>query len=74
MNNIPIPDISPTFAVEDIHKIREWHYERRMGMTPKEICDDTSKGAARFLALLSAPIDPLIQAEVNRRLQTVSDV
>ncbi|MCL2140502.1 MAG: hypothetical protein FWH42_02310 [Dehalococcoidia bacterium] len=51
--NIPMPEISPGFTIEDIHKIREWNYERRKGMTPKEICDDTNEGAARFEARLS---------------------
>ena len=26
--NISKPDISPTFTTDDIHKIREWHYEQ----------------------------------------------
>ena len=24
MNNLPKPEISPNFTIEDIHKIREW--------------------------------------------------
>jgi len=71
MSNIPMPEISPAFKIEDIHKIREWHYERRKGMTPQEICEDTKKGAERFLSLLSVPVDPSIQAEVNHRLKAV---
>jgi len=59
MNNKPKPEISPAFTIEDIHKIREWLYEKRKGMTPEEICADTRKGAERFLALLSSPINPL---------------
>jgi len=66
-----MPSISPAFRIEDIHKIREWHYEKRKGMTPQEICEDTHRGATRFAALLSAPIDPSIQAEVSRRLKSV---
>lgn len=71
MSNIPMPDISLAFAIEDIHKIREWHYEKRKGMTPQEICADTRKGAERFLVLLSAPIDSSIQEDVKRRLEAV---
>ena len=71
MSNISVPEISHTFGVEDIHKIREWHYEKRKGMTPQEISEDTRKGAERFLSLLSSPIDPSIQTEVCRRLQSV---
>ena len=66
-----MPEISPAFVIEDIHKIREWNYEKRKGMTPQEICEDTRKGAERFLTLLSSPIDPSIQAEVRKRLQFV---
>ena len=71
MNNIPMPDISPAFAIEDIHKIREWHYEKRKGMTPQEICFDTRKGAERFLVLLSSSIDSSIEEDVKRRLESV---
>jgi hypothetical protein len=70
MNNIPMPAISPAFAIEDIHKIRAWHYEKRKGMTPQEICEDTHKGAERFLSLLDSPMEPDILAEVNKRLQS----
>ena len=28
IHDIPKPDISPNFTIEDIHKIREWNYER----------------------------------------------
>jgi len=51
--NITMPEISPDFTIEDIRKIREWNYERRKGMTPKEISDDTNEGAARFEARLN---------------------
>ena len=71
VSNLPMPEISPAFAIEDIHKIREWHYEKRKGMTVQEICEDTRKGAERFLSLLSAPIDPVVQSDVNQRLQSV---
>ncbi|MCL2140480.1 MAG: hypothetical protein FWH42_02200 [Dehalococcoidia bacterium] len=47
--NIPKPEISPIFTIDDIHKIREWHYERQKGMTPEEIIEDTRKGAQKKL-------------------------
>jgi hypothetical protein len=25
MNNVPKPEISPYFTIDDIHKISEWH-------------------------------------------------
>jgi hypothetical protein len=28
IHNIPKPNISPCFTIEDIHIIREWHYEQ----------------------------------------------
>jgi len=71
MNNLPMPKIDSDFRIEDIHRIREWHYQRRKNMTPQEICEDTRKGAKRFIALLSTPIEPSIQEEVNRRLRSV---
>jgi len=71
VNDIPMPVISPNFTIEDIHKIREWNYERRKGMTPEEICEDTRKGAELFLAELAKPVDPAIKAEVDRLLQSV---
>jgi len=34
--NIPKPKISPDFTIEDIHKIREWHYEMLKDATVEE--------------------------------------
>ena len=34
--NIPQPEISPAFTIEDIHKIREWNYERMKDATAEE--------------------------------------
>ena len=36
IHNIPEPVISPKFTVNDIHKIREWNYERLKDATPEE--------------------------------------
>jgi hypothetical protein len=27
IHDVPKPVISPNFTIDDIHKIREWHYE-----------------------------------------------
>jgi len=51
-NNIPLPDISPAFIIEDIHKIREWTYERHKGMSRQEIIDDINAGAREFEVLI----------------------
>ncbi|MCL2619511.1 MAG: hypothetical protein FWD97_01075 [Defluviitaleaceae bacterium] len=37
--------ISDDFTIEDIHKIREYNYERRKGMTFEERKTDIEKGA-----------------------------
>lgn len=54
MNDIPMPNISDDFTIDDIHKIREWNYERRKNMSKKEIIEDTKKGAEIFKALMEA--------------------
>jgi hypothetical protein len=71
MNNIPKPEISSDFTIEDIHKIREWHYEVYKGMTPEEICEYTRTVAERFEQRLKEPGDPAIEAEIERLLQSV---
>ena len=30
------PELSPNFTIEDIHKIREWHYEKLKNATTEE--------------------------------------
>jgi hypothetical protein len=71
MNDLPKPDISPDFTIEDIHKIRAWNYERYKGMTSQEICEDTQKRANFFLESLKKPVDPAIVEEVKRNLESV---
>lgn len=39
------PDISPAFTMEDIHKIREYHYELTKDMTIQERLDFYNEGA-----------------------------
>ncbi|MDR2883739.1 MAG: hypothetical protein LBV09_01360 [Deferribacteraceae bacterium] len=65
-----LQNISPSFTVEDIHKVREQSYENRKDMTPEEICEDTHTGAERFLQLFNAPLDSAIESEVIGRLQS----
>jgi len=47
IRDIPRPDISPAFTIEDIHRIREWDYERLKGTTPEERRADTECRAER---------------------------
>ncbi len=46
------PIISKNFNLEDIRKIREYNSLRHIQMTPKEIIEDTRKGAAVVLERL----------------------
>ncbi|MCL2054158.1 MAG: hypothetical protein FWG90_06945 [Oscillospiraceae bacterium] len=41
------PIISPNFTIDDIHKIREWNYERRKAMNKQERIADIEKGASK---------------------------
>jgi len=44
--------ISPDFTIEDIHKIREYNYERRKDMTFEEYKADVKKGATEVLEIM----------------------
>ena len=44
------PVISPDFTIEDIHKIREYHYEVTKDMTPQEKIKFYNEGGRAFLA------------------------
>ena len=46
------PTVSKDFNLEDIRKIREYNSLRHVQMTPKEIIEDTRKGAAVVLKKL----------------------
>ncbi len=42
--------ISPDFTIEDIHKIREYHYELTKNMTTQEKINFYNEGGKAFLA------------------------
>ena len=44
------PTISNDFTVEDIHKIREWHYEQRKEMGIEEYAKKLSEKVKTILA------------------------
>jgi len=48
IHNVPKPAISPAFTIEDIHKIREWHYEILKDATPQERADYYNAGSREF--------------------------
>jgi hypothetical protein len=50
--NIPAPEISPAFTIEDIHKIREWNDACQKGMTPAERVADTARRGEEALKRL----------------------
>ncbi len=54
IHDIPKPEISPNFTIDDIHKVRRWNHERRKGMSKQEIIDDINSGAREFEALIEA--------------------
>jgi len=47
IRDIPKPSISPAFTVDDIHKIRDWDYERLRDATPEERRTDTERRAEK---------------------------
>jgi broad specificity phosphatase PhoE len=52
IHNIPKPELSPDFTIDDIHKIREWHYERLKDATVDERLADIQKRSAPTIAEL----------------------
>ncbi|MCL2300793.1 MAG: hypothetical protein FWC27_11695 [Firmicutes bacterium] len=49
IHDIPLPNISPAFTIDDIHRIREWNYERLKDATIEEQTAYYHEGAMRFL-------------------------
>jgi hypothetical protein len=43
MINIPKPDISPNFTVDDIRNLRKWYDAIQEGMTATEKVDDMAR-------------------------------
>jgi hypothetical protein len=48
-NDIPQPAISSDFTIDDIHKIRLWHYEQLKDATTEEKIMFYNKGAEAVL-------------------------
>lgn len=46
---VAMPEISPNFTIDDIHKIREYHYELTKDMSRQEKMDFYNNGAREFL-------------------------
>jgi hypothetical protein len=54
IHDIPKPEISPKFTIEDIHKLREWNYERLKDATQEERLIDSRREIEKFNASVSA--------------------
>jgi len=50
IHDIPKPELSEDFTLEDIRKIREWDYERLKDATTEEIIADSRERTAEALA------------------------
>jgi len=54
IHDIPKPEISPDFTIADIHKIREWNYERLKDATVEERLADIKRRSAQAQANMEA--------------------
>ena len=63
IHDIPEPVISANFTIDDIHKIREWNYERLKDATFEERHMDTAKRTEAAIKKLG--IEANIRASVN---------
>jgi len=54
IHNIPKPDTSPDFTIDDIHKIREWNYEKLKDATPDERAEYYKNSFDEFNALVKS--------------------
>jgi hypothetical protein len=52
--DVPEPNISRDFTIDDIHKIRAWNYERLKDATREERIEDVQKRAALGFAQIEA--------------------
>jgi len=47
------PDVSPNFTIEDIHKIREYHYELTKDMASEDRFEFYREGSREFKKLMT---------------------
>ena len=48
IHEIPKPEVSPAFTIDDIHKIREWNYERMKNATSEERRAESERAVREF--------------------------
>ena len=54
IHDIPQPEISPDFTIDDIHKIREWNYEKLKDATQEERAEYYRNSFNDFNALIES--------------------
>ncbi|GHU77535.1 hypothetical protein AGMMS49992_25710 [Clostridia bacterium] len=52
IHELPPPTLSPAFTIDDIHRIREWNYERLKDATNEERIADTHRAYLEALRVL----------------------
>jgi hypothetical protein len=52
IKNIPRPALSANFTIDDIHKIREWHYEQLKDATVEERIAFYDEGSQDVLRMI----------------------
>ena len=57
IHDVPAPKVSRDFSIDDIHKIREWNYERLKDATREERRADTIKRTKEALKALGLAPD-----------------
>ena len=54
IHNVPEPNVSHDFTIDDIHKIRAWNYERLKDATKEERIEDIRRRATEGFAQIEA--------------------
>ncbi|MDR0640941.1 MAG: hypothetical protein LBG07_00605 [Treponema sp.] len=61
IHNIPKPELSPNFTIDDIHKIREWYNERLKDATVEERLADIRRQAEPGIKEIEARRNSVLQ-------------
>ena len=57
ISDIPKPKLSPNFTIDDIHKIREWNYERLKNSTFEEREAESKRETLYYVKRLNLVFD-----------------
>ncbi|GHV82914.1 hypothetical protein AGMMS50212_02540 [Spirochaetia bacterium] len=71
--DIPKPKLSHNFTLDDIHKIREWNYERLKDATVEEQLNDIHKRAEPLILELNVQKNSEIIIQNNKRNVATAD-